>query len=138
MTDSKDFLTTQAFAEKAGISKSTVSKWLRDGKIKGKKVGKKWMIPSDQLTNTKKSASKAPAPAKKTSTASGALAEKAIRTGGRTYTVKEFSEMTYLTEFGVEKWLREGRLKGTKDGTGIWTIDTGNLDIPDVQRLLRK
>ena len=40
-------LTTREFAERTGLSVSTVSQYLRDGKIEGKKESGRWMIPED-------------------------------------------------------------------------------------------
>jgi hypothetical protein len=58
-------------------------------------------------------------------------------TAGRAYTVSEFVEITYLTEFGVERWLKQGRLTGQQNEKGDWLIDTANLQVPDVKRLVR-
>ncbi len=53
------------------------------------------------------------------------------------YTVAEFVDMTYLTEFGVKEWLKQGRLTGQQAAGGEWTIDAANLELPDVKRLVR-
>ncbi len=42
-------MTTQEFSKATRIPAATVSKLIRDGKIKAKKVGKCWMIPAGQL-----------------------------------------------------------------------------------------
>jgi excisionase family DNA binding protein len=42
-------MTTREFAEATGIPTATISKLIRDGKIKAKKEGKAWMIPLSQL-----------------------------------------------------------------------------------------
>ncbi len=55
----------------------------------------------------------------------------------KTYSVSEFSAMTYLTDFGVMKWLKKGRLKGAKDANGDWRVDAANLELPGIKRLLR-
>lgn len=145
MSDSKEILNTQTFAEKMGVSTSTVSKWLRDGKIQGKKVNNRWTIPADQLTE---SLNPAPAPATTQSSRDDNVSKTSKPASGpdphdkpkrnQRFSIQEFSKMTYLTEFGVEKWLKEGRLKGSKDSSGAWSVDAGNIDLPDVQRLLRK
>lgn len=53
------------------------------------------------------------------------------------YSIEEFSSMTYLTPFGVERFLKEGRLSGCKDASGQWQVDGSNLDREDIQRLVR-
>jgi hypothetical protein len=58
--------------------------------------------------------------------------------GKKTYSVSEFSAMTYLTDFGVMDWLKKGRLKGMQDETGEWRIDAANLEITNIKRLLRE
>jgi hypothetical protein len=55
----------------------------------------------------------------------------------KTYSVAEFSAMTYLTDFGVMDWLKKGRIKGVQDETGEWRIDAANLEIANIKRLLR-
>ena len=55
----------------------------------------------------------------------------------KTYSVAEFSAMTYLTDFGVMDWLKKGRIKGIQDETGEWRIDAANLEILNIKRLLR-
>jgi excisionase family DNA binding protein len=42
-------MTTSQFAKAAGIPAATVSKLIREGKLKAKKEGKSWMIPPSQL-----------------------------------------------------------------------------------------
>lgn len=121
------YLTTTEFARQAGISPSTVSKWLRNGKIIGRKSGGKWLIDSNQL----------PAEPAEQPDQNPAKVE-AESNEDRSYTIEEFSSMTYLTPFGVEKWLKEGRLTGSKDKQGRWHVDSSNLDRPDVKRLVRK
>jgi hypothetical protein len=56
----------------------------------------------------------------------------------KTYSVAEFSAMTYLTDFGVMDWLKKGRIKGIQDETGEWRIDAANLEITNIKRLLRE
>ena len=53
------------------------------------------------------------------------------------YTLDEFSAMTYLTPFGVQQWLKQGRLKGSRDDKGQWRVDGSNLMNGDIRRLLR-
>lgn len=133
MSSLKKYLTTQEYAEKAGISASTVSKWLRSGKLKGEKQNGKWVIPVEQsgaetgaAPEVSKTAQSPNAPKKTTDPKPGKL-----------YSIETFSAMTYLTEFGVEKWLKEGRLKGIKDKSGQWQVSAESLELVNVQRLLR-
>jgi excisionase family DNA binding protein len=42
-------MTTSEFAKAAGVSAAGISKLIRDGKLKAKKEGGKWMIPQSQL-----------------------------------------------------------------------------------------
>jgi predicted site-specific integrase-resolvase len=46
--------------------------------------------------------------------------------------------MTYLTEKGVAEWLKAGRIKGIQKEGGEWQVLEGNLQVPDISRLLRK
>ena len=55
----------------------------------------------------------------------------------KTYTVTEFSDMTYLTKHGVTEWLKQGLLAGQQNENGEWLIDATNLDVPNVKRLVR-
>ena len=153
MATQDQFLTTGAFASRAGIPTSSVTKLIREGKIKAEKKSGKWMISPDQLkakavqnsiTPGKRTAAKKtgkstvkiatvkkPAPAKKDKPA------KAKTTAGKMYTVAEFAGMTYLTEFGVKEWLKQGRLTGQQAAGGEWQIDAANLELSDVKRLVR-
>lgn len=133
MSSSIKYLTTGEYARKAGISASTVSKWIRSGKLKGEKQNGKWMIPADEPVS--KAAS--PAIVQKNSPTKRTETNAAPSTGGQYYSIEKFSVMTYLTEFGVEKWLKEGRLKGIKDSAGQWMVSADNLQLRHVQRLLR-
>jgi excisionase family DNA binding protein len=129
------FLSAQAFAREAGISPSTVTKWLRSGKLKGHKEGSKWLISTDQLPGQAPSV-----PASQSSPPIGASkpVTKNTETADNTYSIDEFSVLTYLTVFGVQKWLKEGRLKGALDAAGHWHVDAENLHDPKFQRLIRK
>lgn len=133
MATSNDMLTTQQFAEKASVSASTVSKWLRSGKIKGEKEGRKWMISADQLPQV--SASQEPAAGTKPTALASAAQAKAGNTKG--YSIEQFSEITYLTPLGVERYLKEGRLSGTRETSGKWVVDAANLEKSDIKHLVR-
>ena len=152
MVQDNQFLTTREFASRAGIQASKVSKLIRDGKIEAEKKSGKWMIHPNQLqTKAVKGPGKGSipkpkkitpkAPQKKTvakAARSASPQKKAASLAGRAYTVSEFVEMTYLTEFGVRLWLKQGRLEGQQNEKGEWLIDAANLQVPGVKRLVRE
>lgn len=48
------WLTSGAVAEALGVDYYTVTRWLRAGRIRGaRKVGRKWLIPSDWIDDPK-------------------------------------------------------------------------------------
>ncbi len=136
MSQSQDFLTTQGFAKKAGVSASTVSKWLRSGKIDGQKKNGRWLIAENEIskvaTSQKKHTHVATQP-KATPDPKPAVSQ----SGGSTYSVEAFSQITYLTEYGVKLWLRTGRLISAMDDSGRPGVDASSLDQPHIKRLLR-
>jgi excisionase family DNA binding protein len=135
MPKSNSLLTTREFAQKAGVSTGAVSKWLRQGIINGEKTGNKWSIPATELSKVNKP-EESTSPSKPPVSTPSAASEKTA-SDGTSYTIREFSEMTYLTPWGVEKWLKEGRLKKAVDAKGQLRVDGSNLDMPDIKRLLR-
>ena len=151
MTKQDQFLTTGEFASKAGITTSSVTKLIRKGKIKAEKKSGKWMISPDQLESkavqgsdkpSKKTAAKKTdnPTGKKTTVSKPAPIQKdntAKVKAGKMYTVAEFAGMTYLTEFGVKEWLKQGLLTGRQAAGGEWQVEAANLEIPDVKRLVR-
>ncbi len=42
-------LTPEEVAERLRLSVITVKKWLREGKLKGVKVGKLWRVPEEEV-----------------------------------------------------------------------------------------
>lgn len=44
-------MTSSEFAKAAGVSAAVISKLIRDGKLKARKEGGKWMIPQSQLSS---------------------------------------------------------------------------------------
>jgi excisionase family DNA binding protein len=54
-------MTTSEFAKAAGVPAASISKLIRDGKLKAKKTGGKWMIPQSQLESKAVRALKEPA-----------------------------------------------------------------------------
>jgi len=149
MVKQEQLLTTGAFASRAGIPTSSVTKLIREGKIKAEKKSGKWMIAPDQLMAQalkdsarpgKKAAKPArpkAAPPKPAGAAKGKSA-KAKPIAGKTYSVAEFAALTYLTEFGVQQWLKQGRISGRQVSGGEWQVDAANLEVPDVKRLVRQ
>ena len=99
--------------------------------VKPKKVSSGAKKAAAPATKVKKAApdKKAPAPEKR-------AAPKPTK-AAKFFTVAEFADMTYLTEFGVMRWLKEGKLKGQQDEKGEWQIDAANLEVPNVKRLVR-
>ena len=124
MSISTNPLSTGEFAKKAGVSTSTVSKWLRDGKIRGEKKKGRWVISESELAGLEKEPQAGP----------GARSPKA---SDQVLTIEQFSAMTYLTEFGVRKWLKQGRLKPAVDPSGNAGVDAANLENPLIKRLVR-
>jgi hypothetical protein len=133
-------LTTAEFGSQTGLSSSKVSKLIRDGLIKAEKKSGKWMIDPGQLQAKAiqdLDKGRKPTPRK---IAAKAVQKKQvpISTTGKAYTITEFSEMTYLTEFGVKLWLKQGRLSARQNEKEEWLIDAANLQIPAVKRLVRE
>jgi len=153
MATNDQFLTTGEFASQAKISTSTVTKMIKEGKIKAEKKSGKWRIAADQLDaeavkdlkkpgkSTARKKTAAPAEKKAAVEESSApkkekpIAEK--QAASKTYSLAEFVGMTYLTETGVRRWLKEGRLTGRQGAGGEWEIDADNLERPDVKHLVR-
>ena len=133
MADNDNTLTTADFSKQTGLAVSTVTKMLRQGKIKGQKRAGKWAIYAGELQNPTlmrgkhAEASISPVPASSASIGNST-----------TYDVETFARMTYLTEYGVRQWLRIGRLKGAIVSGGEMRVDAANLKRPEFQHLLRK
>lgn len=136
MSMAQNFFTTQAFAQKAGVSTSTVSKWLRNGTIQGEKKSGKWSIAASELEKVVKSKQN-PNADRPAGTASSQPPTTSTPVTAETYSIQEFSAMTYLTEYGVRLWLRQGRLDGAVDAQGNLRVYAANLEKPLVKRLVR-
>lgn len=136
MGEKNSVLTTGEFSKLTGIPTSTVAKMVRKGKLVGEKVGGKWMIPRDQLTAGAVQARAAknipPAVAGQSATA------KKSQPSGGYCSIAQFCERTYLTEAGIEQWLKSGRLQGRKGADGHWQVDRQNLDAPHLRHLIRR
>ena len=113
--------------------------------VKPKKVSsgaKKAAVPATKVKKmapAKKAAAQAkkPVPAdKKAPTPEEKVAPKPTKTA-KFFSVAEFADMTYLTEFGVMQWLKQGLLKGQQNEKGDWQVDASNLEVPNVKRLVR-
>lgn len=140
MPQSEKLLSTQEFAKKAGVSAGTVSKWLRSGKLKGKKQSGKWMIDASELNAVGAAVSLDPKEksAVKKASAKPKAAEPKAKSFGKTLSVQEFSALTYLTEFGVLKWVKQGKLSSARDESGQPRIDASNLENPSMKHLIRR
>ncbi|MGD8366501.1 MAG: helix-turn-helix domain-containing protein [Desulfobacterales bacterium] len=134
MPEKRPHLTTREFAERTGISVSTVSQYLRDGKIKGKKESGRWMIPEDQIGRVEAGGA---TPPQKKSAEKPPLAPKSPPAGKKTYTVEEFSRLTFLTPAGVVKYLKAGILSGRQAEDGHWEVAADNLESARIRHLIR-
>jgi excisionase family DNA binding protein len=147
-------MTTGEFARASGISSATISKLIRQGKLKAKKHGGRWMIPPGELkaplvrelgraakptpsrAAAKPAAAAAPTRARRPET--DAAAAKPSPASERSYSVADFAAMTYFTEKGVLEWLRARKLKGRQLENGEWRVLASNLETPAISRLVRK
>jgi hypothetical protein len=149
MAKDNQLLSTGEFASLAGIPTSSVTKLIREGKIKAEKKAGKWMIRPHQLhvkavqeflESTRPAPKKASPPAARIAPPNKREkpAEAQPTAVRKTYSIAEFAGMTYLTELGVKQWLKQGRLLGQKNENGDWLVDAANLDVPNVKRLVRE
>ena len=140
MTKNDLFLTTAEFGSQTGMSSSAVSKLIRQGKIKAEKKSGKWMIHPDQLhVEAVQKQNNGPQPkVGKVAAKTSREKETPIPASRESYTLSEFAEMTYLTEFGVKLWLKQGHLTARRNEKGEWLIDSDNLQTPKVKRLIRE
>jgi excisionase family DNA binding protein len=154
-------LSTREFSELTGIAVSTVNRLLREGKIKGVKIAGKWKIDKNEMTANaiqailkpssreaapgkidRKAAKKDKAPGPGIPTDRSAVADTKATSGtsadnAKTYSVTEFSGLTYLTEYGVLDFLKKGRLQGFRDEKGQLRLAADNLRNPGMRHLLR-
>jgi excisionase family DNA binding protein len=146
-------LSTGEFARLTGLSSTAVGALIREGKLKAHKQGGKWEIPPSQLTSkwVKAAAPRTLAPRRPAKPAAPVRPQPAEKPEARmptppapaepaeqSWSVHEFSAMSYLTEKGVTEWLKMGRLKGIKAASGEWRVLERNLQVADIRRLLRK
>lgn len=131
MTDQNDYMSTKEFSEISGIPSSTITKLLREEKIKGEKQSRKWAIPRSEL--------KAPVILDLIKKEPGiSETKKKVPGQSKTYTVTEFAQMTYLTEKGITDWLTKGLISGEKNSQGEWQVHSSNLEVPNIKRLVRE
>lgn len=86
--------------------------------------------------NKKTAPKKKGAMPKKTAASKKKAASKSAK-ATKSFSVAEFADMTYLTEYGVMQWLQQGLLKGQQNAKGEWQIEASNLEVPNVKRLVR-
>ncbi len=134
MAENEKTLTTGEFSQLTGIAVSTITKMLRQGEIRGEKHGRIWAVSKSELQNaavvTKKDRGKL-------SAGLGPIFDRPSNTGD-TYDVETFAQMTYLTEKGIRRWIKNGRLSGSTDAGGKVRVNATNLDRPELQHLVRK
>lgn len=135
-------LTTAEFARATGIQSATLSKLIRQGRLKARKRSGKWAIPHDQLeAPVVRELSQAPgSPATRPGSPSEPRPADRQKppVGEKSFSIAEFAAMTYLTEKGVAEWLRSGRLSGVRNEAGELQIPASNLERGDISRLVRK
>lgn len=125
-------LSTKQFSTITGLPVATVTKMLRTGQIIGNKSSGRWVIPKDQLP------SKTDGSEETVSFVSTTEKTRAIKASYKSdYSIREFCKITYLTEFGIEKWLKNGKIKGYRDNEGNWRVDADSLNLPTLKHLLR-
>ena len=101
--------------------------------VKAKKAPAKVKKTTAPAKKVPKEPKKAPAKTIKTA----AEPKKTPAQKKKTYSVAEFSEMTYLTPKGVNEWLKQGKLKGEKDEKDNWLVDAASLQLPFMKKLIR-
>lgn len=132
-------LTTREFSSQTGIPVSMVTQMIRDGKIKASKISGRWQIPEEQLGNpaVRDPSDAGPAAGRTKTSGEKHSAPPAAPPSAQRITVRDFSARTYLTDFGVVQYLKQGRLKGGRDESGQWWVDAASLTDPSLQHLLR-
>ena len=101
--------------------------------VKAKKATAKSKKTPAPVRKAPKETKKAPVKAKKPT----ATPKKTTTGTKKTFSVVEFSEITYLTIKGVNEWLKQGKLKGQKDAKGKWLVDAASLQLPFMEKLIR-
>lgn len=138
MTENEMTLTTVEYSELTGMSIATITQLLRQGKLHGEKRCGKWAIYHSARQEMNQATSCASNPPNGTTGATFDNPPPAMAKAEKSYDVKTFAQLTYLTENGVQQWLKIGRLSGSTDAGGQVLVDAANLDRPELQHLLRK
>ena len=134
MADTSKTLTTGEFSKMTGIPVSRLTQMLRHGKLAGEKRSGKWAIFASELNNT---TADTQATRGRPADDSGPGVDRPT-VSDQVYDVPTFAQMTYLTENGVRRWLKTGRLSGRIDSGGQQVVDASNLDRPELRHLVRK
>jgi len=131
MGNSQKTMTTGEFSKRTGLSVSTITKMLRQGKLSGEKRKGKWAIAQSELQNR--------SAVEKTQElqAAGNVSRTAKPSNTKPFTIEQFARVTYLTEYGIQQWLKNGRLTGSVDPDGSWLIDANNLSRPELSHIVR-
>jgi excisionase family DNA binding protein len=149
MANKPPSLTSTEFASRTGLSVQTIGRLIREGKIKAKKQSGKWAIDPEELhAKAVAELAKGVGPAKaspktgqpkamEAATNAPAKSVPAAAAESASYSVSEFSAMTYLTEYGVELYLKKGVLTGHQDKKRNWRVDAANLQNPGIRHLVR-
>jgi hypothetical protein len=138
MTTPENLLTTKEFSQRSGKPMATVQKWLRSGKLSGTKIGNRWYLSPSQLSCLESDKGGSIQAAHKDTTAAPKVKTESKKALAATsYSVSEFSALTYLTETGVLRWLKSGRLVGQRASDGSWTVKAESLDLPHLRHLIR-
>jgi outer membrane biosynthesis protein TonB len=116
----------------------------KEQKKPSKKPQTKKAVKTKKAVSSDKKAAKVAAPSKNAASQAKKPAAPTIKAAApkpaetkKFFSVAEFSDMTYLTEYGVMQWLKQGLLKGQQNEKGDWQIDASNLEVPNVMRLVR-
>lgn len=142
MAKKSPYLTSRGLSDITGIPVQTVNRLLREGRIKGVKASGKWRIDRGELNaEVVKALSKTAGRQESPRPASQELRKKEnnhlSQSARQTYSVAEFSSLTYLTEAGVVEFIKKGRLQGVKDDKGNWLLGHENLQNPKIHHLIR-
>ena len=138
MTDAGKTLTTSEYSKISGVSVSTITKMLRQGKLLGRKINGKWAIDADQVPKIDTFADKTNKNVRNKTEPAMQQTPPPTTSGGKAYDVDTFTRMTYLTEKGVRQFLKTGRLSGSVDDNGNLLVNADNLDRPDFRHLIRQ
>ncbi|MGA6926873.1 MAG: helix-turn-helix domain-containing protein [Desulfosarcina sp.] len=134
MADTHKTLTTDEFSTLTGIAVTTVTRMLRQGRLRGEKRGGKWVIPESELARHES------VPETDADLSSGGVETPTDppASSQKTLDIEDFARLTYLTPKGVRQWLGNGRLSGVIGADGAQRVDAANLERPELRHLVRK